>query len=157
MARAVCGTDSRSRTCKQQPVIIHTILIDMGDIGAQLRWFSVFLGGFKNAVDLPSPEELAMLGNDRKWIKELRLLIRAFKARGLIEEAFEEILTSFCPGTTILSHSSSEEDEGPDVSDNFFDEDSDGALTGGGFLEHVRLEHFDVSEVESFEENSEIG
>lgn len=76
MARAVCGTDGRSRTCKQQPVIIHTILVDMGDIGAQLRekWFSVFLGSLKNAVDLLSPEESATLRNDRKWIKELRSL-----------------------------------------------------------------------------------
>lgn len=146
--------------------IIHTILVDTGEIGAQLRenWFSMFLDKFKKAVDLLSPEELAMLRNDRNWIKELRSLIRVVKAKGLTEEAFEEVLTSFPPGTTIEVDSSSDEDEGSDVSDSVdgsedsSEEDSDGALTGGRFLEPVHFEHFDDSEGESFEEeNSEIG
>lgn len=161
---ATFGTKKNALVAMQS--IIHTILVDTGEIGAQLRqnWFSMFLGRFKSAVGLLSPEELAMLRNDRKWIKELRSLIRAVKAEGLTEEAFEETLTNFAPGTMIESDSSSEEDEGSDLSDSVdmsedsSEEDPNGALTGGGFLEHAHFERFDVSEAESFEEeNSEIG
>lgn len=146
--------------------IIHTILVDTGEIGAQLRenWFSMFLDKFKKAVDLLSPEEPAMLRNDRKWIKELRSLMRVVEAKGLTKEVFEGMLTSFALDTTIEADSSSDEDEGSDVSDSVdgsedsSEEDSHGALTGGRFLEQVRFEHFDDSEAESFEEdNSEIG
>ncbi|KAG6359342.1 hypothetical protein INS49_012863 [Diaporthe citri] len=146
--------------------IINTILVDTGEIGAQLRenWFSTFLGRFKKALDLLSPEELAMLRSDGKWVKELGLLIRAVKAKGLTEEVLEEILMSFAPGTAVEADSSSDEEEGSSGSDSSngsgdsSDEDSDGALTGGRFLEQVHFEHFDASEAESFEEeSSEIG
>lgn len=146
--------------------IIHTILVDTGEIGAQLRenWFSVFLDKLKKAIDLLSPEELAMLRNDRKWIKELRSLIRAVKGKGLTEEVFEEILASFPPGTAVEAASSSDEEEGStgldrsDGSGDSSDEDSDGALTGGRIFEQAHFERFDDSEAESFEEeNSEIG
>lgn len=146
--------------------IIFTILVDTGEIGAQLRqnWFSKFLDKFKKAVDLLSPDEIAMLRTDRKWIKELGSLIRAVKAKGLAEEALEEIHTSFALGTTVEADSTSDEDEGWDVSESVdgsedsSEEDSDEALTGGRFLEQARFECFDDSEAESFEEdNSEIG
>lgn len=145
--------------------IIHAILVDTGEIGTQLREDSVslFLDKLRKAVDLLSPEELAMLRNGRKWTKELRSLMRAFKAQGITEEVFEEILTRFAPGVTIEADSSSDEDERSDGSEGVHGledayEDSDGALTRGRFLEHVHFERFDDSEAESFEEeNSEIG
>lgn len=145
--------------------IIHAILVDTGEIGGQLREtsVSVFLDNLRKAVDLLSPEELAMLKNDRKWTKELRSLMRAVKAKGITEEVFEEILTRFAPAATIEADSSSDEDERSDGSESVdgsedSDEDSDGPLTRGRFLEEVRFERFDDSEAESFEEeNSEIG
>lgn len=146
--------------------IIHAILVDTGEIGTQLREnsVSVFLDNLRKAVDLLSPEELAMLKNDRKWTKELRSLMHAIKAKGFTEEVFEEILTRFAPGATIEVDSSGDEDERSDGSESVdgsedsCGDDSNGALTGGRFLEHVHFERFDGSEAESFEEdNSEIG
>ena len=146
--------------------IIHTILADTGEIGAQLRdnWFSKFLNSFKKALGLLSLEESAMLRKDRKWIKELRSLIGTIRAKRLPEEVWEEILVSSDPDFTIEADSSGDEDEGSDGSDsldgsgNSFEKEFGGAQVAGQFLEHVHFEHCDDLEAESVEEeNSEIG
>jgi hypothetical protein len=147
--------------------IIRTILVDTGELGKQLRvnWFSAFLDKFKRAVDLLSPEESAMLRQDREWSKELRSLAAALGAKGLTEEALKDVLTEVTPGATLEIDSSSDEDEESDgsVSLNGSEEistnESDGALVGGQFFEQVHFEQCSGSEADSEsseEESSEI-
>lgn len=148
--------------------IIRTILSDTGEIGAQLRenCFPRFLDKFRKAVSLLGPEELAMLRDDRKWAKELRSLIRAANAQGLIEEVLDEVLLGFAPGTAVEAGSSSDEDEGSDASDSLdgseesSEEDSGGTLMGPEFLEQVHFERCEAEsseDEESEDETSEIG
>lgn len=135
-----------------------------GHVGAHLRgdWFAGKLEQFKTAVNLLSPEESAMLRKDKKWIKELRSLVTAFRAKGIMTEASEEILLWIDIGAMAGAGSSDEEDGGSDGSDRSDEseeslEESLERLEGASVVDQVREEVSSEQSDDPELESSDIG
>lgn len=79
--------------------IIHAVIVDATEIGMHLRenWLAEFEDTFGKAVKVLSDEELATLGNDKKWVKDLKALINTMRRHELGDETLKEILSMVAP------------------------------------------------------------
>lgn len=79
--------------------IIHAVIVDGTEVGMHLRenWLAEFEDTFGKAVKVLSDEELATLGNDKKWVKDLKALINIMRRHELGDETLKEILSIFAP------------------------------------------------------------
>ncbi|KAI3396928.1 hypothetical protein diail_11541 [Diaporthe ilicicola] len=145
--------------------IMKAVLSDTGHIGAHLRktWFTGNLNEFKTAVHYLTPEELAMLINDWKWMMKMRSLIGTVRAQGLKAEVLEEILLSIDPEAMAGADPSHEEDgdeesqeaDSSDGSEKSSEAEFEGAYVHEQFRAEIDSEQSDGLGLEGSEESPE--
>lgn len=137
--------------------IIHAVLVDASDIGTHLResWFAGLEDAFEKAVRLLSIGELATLRKDKRWINDLRELLRIVREQKLEEKTLKDIFSM------VVSTAGNGGSEGPEGEDEgMSDEESSPGVESSeeedadGDSEDESPEEEELSDEESSEEET---